>query len=65
MLPAQLATLPRLALVMGNEARGVSEDVREHIQAWASIPMRGQAESLNVAIAAGVLMFSWLRAQTS
>jgi TrmH family RNA methyltransferase len=50
-----------VALLLGNEARGLSEDVREHVQAWARLPLIGGAESLNVAVAAGVLMYTWLR----
>lgn len=50
-----------VALVMGNEARGLSDDVRDHIQAWCRLPMVGKAESLNVAIAGGILMYAWLR----
>ncbi|MFH1085178.1 MAG: RNA methyltransferase, partial [Chloroflexota bacterium] len=50
-----------VALVLGNEARGLSEDVRAHVQAWARLPMLGRAESLNVAIAGGVLLYAWLR----
>jgi TrmH family RNA methyltransferase len=50
------------ALVLGNEARGLSEDVRAQVRAWANLPMVGRAESLNVAIAGGVMMYAWLRA---
>jgi TrmH family RNA methyltransferase len=50
------------ALVLGNEARGLSPDVAAHIQGWAHLPMAGKAESLNVSIAGGVLMYEWLRA---
>jgi TrmH family RNA methyltransferase len=50
-----------VALVLGNEARGLSEDVRRHIERWTRLPIRGRAESLNVAVAGGVLMYSWLR----
>jgi len=50
-----------VALVLGNEARGLSDDVRERIQAWCRLPMQGKAESLNVAIAGGILMYAWLR----
>jgi TrmH family RNA methyltransferase len=50
-----------VALVLGNEAQGLSEDVRPHIERWARLPIRGRAESLNVAVAGGVLMYSWLR----
>ena len=50
-----------VALALGNEARGLSPDVTPHIDAWARLPMAGRAESLNVAVAGGVLMYSWLR----
>jgi TrmH family RNA methyltransferase len=49
------------ALVLGNEARGLSPDVSARIRRWVSLPMRGKAESLNVSIAGGVLMYLWLR----
>jgi TrmH family RNA methyltransferase len=50
------------ALILGNEAQGLSEDVRIHVEEWARLPIMGKAESLNVAIAGGVLMYEWLRA---
>lgn len=49
------------ALVLGNEARGLADDVTPHISRWVSLPMRGKAESLNVSVAGGVLMYGWLR----
>ncbi len=49
-----------VALVFGNESRGVSDDLRNAVSAWVSLPMPGRAESLNVAVAAGVLMYAWL-----
>jgi RNA methyltransferase, TrmH family len=49
-----------VALVLGNEAQGLSEDVRAQVQAWARLPLVGKAESLNVSIAGGVLMYAWL-----
>lgn len=52
------------ALVLGNEARGLSADVRELIGHWARLPITGRAESLNVAVAGGVLMYAWLRANS-
>jgi len=51
-----------VALVLGNEARGLSDDVRPHVDAWARLPIVGKAESLNVAVAGGVLMYEWRRA---
>jgi len=50
-----------LALVLGNEARGLSEDVAALVAERARLPIAGRAESLNVAVAGGVLMYAWLR----
>lgn len=50
------------ALILGNEARGLSPDVTPHVSRWVSLPMRGKAESLNVGVAGGILMYLWLRA---
>ncbi len=51
----------RVALVLGNEARGVSDDLATAVQARVTLPVPGSAESLNVAVAGGVLMYAWLR----
>jgi TrmH family RNA methyltransferase len=51
-----------VALVLGNEARGLSPDVAAQVAQNARLPIVGKAESLNVAIAGGVLMYAWLRA---
>ncbi len=45
------------AIVVGAEGRGVSAQWRSVPHEAVSIPMRGQADSLNVAVAAGVLLF--------
>ncbi|MCB0242416.1 MAG: RNA methyltransferase [Anaerolineae bacterium] len=50
-----------VALILGNEARGISPDLRPLVDAWARLPIAGRAESLNVAVAGGVLMYTWLR----
>lgn len=50
-----------VALILGNEARGLSDDVAAQINAWVKLPIAGKAESLNVAVAGGVLMYAWLR----
>ena len=51
----------RIAFVMGNEAGGVSETLLEKADKRVDIPMAGRAESLNVAMAAGIVMFEALR----
>lgn len=45
-----------LALVMGNEGAGLKPSVREACTALVGIPMAAGAESLNVAVAAGILL---------
>jgi TrmH family RNA methyltransferase len=49
------------ALVLGNEAAGIPEAARRHLDGEMTIPMAGRAESLNVAMAASVLCFEVLR----
>ena len=51
----------RIAFVMGNEAGGVSANLLERADKRVFIPMAGRAESLNVAMAAGIVMFEALR----
>ena len=46
------------ALVMGNEGQGISPSLAAAADQLVHIPMPGQAESLNVAVAAGILLFS-------
>lgn len=45
-------------LVMGNEGQGISQQMAENADQLLHISMKGQAESLNVAVAAGILMFA-------
>lgn len=47
-----------VALVMGNEGHGMADDLLKLTTKNVYIPMPGQAESLNVAVSAGILMFS-------
>ena len=50
-----------VALALGNEARGLSPDLAAEVDAWARLPIPGKAESLNVAVAGGILLYTWLR----
>ena len=43
--------------VMGNEGQGISPLMAESADQLVHISMKGQAESLNVAVAAGILIF--------
>jgi len=50
-----------IGLVIGNEGEGVSRLVRENCDFIASIPMKGQIDSLNASVAAGVLSYEIVR----
>jgi tRNA G18 (ribose-2'-O)-methylase SpoU len=50
-----------LALIVGGEAEGASEQARDLADISVSIPMPGEAESLNVSVAGAVLMFEIVR----
>ncbi|MBI4675410.1 MAG: RNA methyltransferase [Chloroflexi bacterium] len=52
---------PPVALMISNEAEGASDEARRLATATISIPMSGTAESLNAAIAAGILLFEQVR----
>lgn len=45
------------ALVIGSEARGISSEIIELCDCLLRIPMHGQGESLNAAVAAGILLY--------
>ena len=50
-----------IALVIGNEGEGVSRLVKEKCDMIASIPMKGDIDSLNASVAAGVLAYEIVR----
>lgn len=50
-----------IGLVIGNEGEGVSRLVKEHCDFVASIPMKGDIDSLNASVAAGVLAYEIVR----
>jgi 23S rRNA (guanosine2251-2'-O)-methyltransferase len=49
------------ALVLGGEGKGMHEMVRKRCHAVVRIPMAGKISSLNVSVAAGIVLFDWRR----
>lgn len=47
----------KVVYIFGNEIEGVTADVLEHADTIVEIPMRGQKESLNVSVAAGIILY--------
>ncbi|WP_249870921.1 TrmH family RNA methyltransferase [Oceanobacillus saliphilus] len=47
----------KVAIVLGNEGAGVQDELLERADRIVTIPIYGKAESLNVSIAAGILMY--------
>nr|MBN1857814.1 RNA methyltransferase [Candidatus Bipolaricaulota bacterium] len=50
-----------VALALGSEADGLSDAIRRKLEASVGLPLHGGAESLNMAVAGGILMYEWLR----
>lgn len=49
------------ALIIGNESRGISEEIRGLATSIISIPIIGDAESLNASVAAGIMIYEIMR----
>jgi tRNA (guanosine-2'-O-)-methyltransferase len=56
LMPEDLAGLPRVALVLGNERDGLCEQLSAAASESVRVPMRGFVESLNVSVAAAILL---------
>ena len=51
----------KIALIFGNEKKGVSEDILRKVDKSIYIPMRGKKESLNVANCASIILYEVTR----
>jgi 23S rRNA (guanosine2251-2'-O)-methyltransferase len=49
------------AIVLGGEGRGLHEMVKRHCDVLVRIPLAGRISSLNVSVAAGIVLFEWKR----
>jgi 23S rRNA (guanosine2251-2'-O)-methyltransferase len=47
----------RVALVLGGEGEGISRLLAEHCDRKIAIPSKGRIDSLNVSVAAGILLY--------
>ena len=53
------------AIVLGVEGNGLHKNVQKHCDLLVRIPMAGSVSSLNVSVAAGVVLFEWRRREAS
>jgi tRNA (guanosine-2'-O-)-methyltransferase len=59
--PEDLAKLPRVAIVLGNEHSGVSSEITQAAHDTVRIPMQGFVESLNLSVSAALLLYAATR----
>jgi 23S rRNA (guanosine2251-2'-O)-methyltransferase len=52
-----------IAVVIGNEGKGIRESIKNSCDYLLSIPMEGGVESLNASVSAGVVAYEWKRKQ--
>ncbi len=57
---ASLQKINECLLIIGNESKGIRADIEQYIQQCITIPGTGDAESLNAAVATGIIL-SWLK----
>src|SRR5512142_1402866 len=63
LLPDDLAAIPRLALVLGNERDGIAAELDAACDKRVRVPMRGFIDSLNVSVTAAILLERATRAR--
>ena len=56
LVPEDLALIPRLAIVVGNERDGIAAELMSACDDTVRVPMRGMVESLNVSVTCAVLL---------
>ena len=53
------------AIIIGNEANGVSKELLEMADEKIKIPMLGKTESLNASVATGIILYEYVREKTN
>ena len=53
----QWNTTGKLALLIGNEGKGISPNIKKQVDEMITIPMDGHVQSLNASVAAAILMY--------
>jgi len=48
-------------MILGSEDRGISTQLLKQADSWVAIPMKGNISSLNVSVAAGIILFEMVR----
>lgn len=54
-------TVGKLALIIGNEGKGISQNIKKQVDEMITIPMNGHVQSLNASVAAAILMYEVFR----
>lgn len=54
-------TQGKLALIIGNEGKGISKNIKKQVDEMITIPMNGHVQSLNASVAAALLMYEVFR----
>jgi len=54
-------TKGRIALIIGNEGKGISSNIKKQVDEMITIPMNGHVQSLNASVAAAILMYEVFR----
>lgn len=61
----QWNTSGKLALIIGNEGKGISANIKKQVDEMITIPMQGHVQSLNASVAAAILMYEVFRNRLS
>ena len=51
----------KIALIIGNEGKGISSNIKKQVDEIITIPMNGHVQSLNASVAAAILMYEVFR----